>query len=525
LHELRVNVFRGSEQHQARILVFEIRKPICVFAVSTAGFICAGWSRERLMPTRRSFLRTFLAATTAILADLSGIAGNETPIISKSPSDASVDGVKFLTPEAPEYATARKVYNAGILTQPKVIACCTSEAGVQQALERAKEENWPVAVKAGGHSFEGFCLNEDGLVVNVSALRQMQLDAKTGVLIAGAGCRLEEVNRFLLARGRFLPAGSCGTVGLAGLTLGGGYGMFARKWGLTCDHLRRVKMVDGTGTIRDSNEEPDLVWASRGGGNGHFGIVTELTLSTRAAPALFSAWKFRAYRLDPKRATALLETWFEASAHLPNDAFSAWIMNGSQVTVLVTTIGSREQKGLVAFRRRLAGLTKKVTSAVPSSLKKSLAWYYGDPGPVHFKNASAGYYKGMADIRAALPGIFEEVLTFPGLVFQINTLGGAISTDVEGAYPHRAFPYLGESQAYWESPSHAAILQEAVGRMRAHIAEAGITRHYANYPDLAFKDWPTAYYGEENYARLQQLKRRYDPENRIRHPQSVQLPG
>jgi FAD/FMN-containing dehydrogenase len=69
-----------------------------------------------------------------------------------------------------------------------------------------------------------------------------------------------------------------------------------------------------------------------------------------------------------------------------------------------------------------------------------------------------------------------------------------------------------------------AVLQEAIGRMRLHIAQAGVTRHYANYPDLAFKDWPTAYYGAENYARLQQLKRRYDPENRIRYPQSVQLP-
>ena len=167
-------------------------------------------------------------------------------------------------------------------------------------------------------------------------------------------------------------------------------------------------MVDGAGTIRDSNEELDLLWASRGGGNGHFGIVTELTLNTRAAPALFSAWKFRAYRLDPTRATALLETWFEASANLPNEAFSAWIMNGSQVTVLVTTIGSREQKGLLAFRRRLAGLTKKATSAVPTSLKKSLAWYYGDQGPVYFKNASAGYYKGMPRISERRCPVFSK---------------------------------------------------------------------------------------------------------------------
>lgn len=476
------------------------------------------------MHTRRSFLRTSLAATTAVLGDLSSIVAKQRRTISKSSSAPFVDGVKFLTPEAPDYAAVRTVYNAGILTRPKVIACCASETGVQRALERANRENWPVAVKAGGHSFEGFCLNDDGLVVSVSPMREMQLDPKTGILTAGAGCRLEEVNQFLLARGRFLPAGSCRTVGLAGLTLGGGYGMFARKWGLTCDHLRRVKMVDGAGIIRDSNDEPDLLWSARGGGNGHFGIVTELTFHTRAAPLQFSSWKFRAYKLDLKRATATLETWFEATSDLPNDSFSAWIMNGSQVTVVVITIGSREQKGLLAFRRRMGELSKKTTSGGPTSLKRALSWYYGEQGPVYFKNASAGYYKGMADIAPALPGIFEEVLSVPGLIFQINTLGGAISSDVEGAYPHRAFSYLGESQAYWESPRHAAVLQEAARRMRDHIAQAGITCHYANYPDLAFKDWPTAYYGAENYARLQQLKQRYDPENRIRHPQSVRLP-
>lgn len=477
------------------------------------------------MQTRRSFLRTSLAAATAILADVSGIFAKGASGISKAPSDSFIDGVKFLTPDAPDYAIARAVYNAGILSRPKIIAPCISETGVQHAIERAKAENLPVAVKAGGHSFEGFCLNDDGLVVSVSLMREMRLDPKTGVFTAGAGCRLEEVNQFLLAKGRFLPAGSCRTVGLAGLTLGGGYGMLARKWGLTCDHLRRVKMVDGAGIIRDSDEEPDLLWAARGGGNGHFGIVTEMTFNTRPAPSQFSSWKFRTYKLDPKRATALLETWFEASADLPNESFSAWIMNGSQVTVLVTTMGSREQRGLVNFRRRMGELSKKTTSGGPTSLKKALSWYYGEPGPVYFKNASAGYYKGIADIAPALPGIFEEVLSVPGLIFQINTLGGAIANDVDGAYPHRAYPYLGESQAYWESPSHAAALQEAAGRMRDHIAQAGIARHYANYPDLAFKDWPTAYYGAENYARLQHLKQRYDPGNRIRYPQSVQLPG
>jgi FAD/FMN-containing dehydrogenase len=362
-------------------------------------------------------------------------------------------------------------------------------------------------------------------VINVSSLRDLALDAKTGFLTAGAGCRLAEVNRFLLARGRFLPAGSCETVGLAGLTLGGGYGLFARKWGLTCDHLRGVRMVDGSGRIRDSHDEPELLWACRGGGNGHFGVVTQLTLQTRPAPHAFIAWKFRIYKLDEKRATDLLAAWFQATAALPHDAFSAWVMNGTQVTILLTTIGPPEDHALAAVRKTLGALSHKTTTGGPVPLGTALPWYYGDRGPVFFKNASAGYYQGMDDVRAALPGIFAEVLHVPGLIFQVNTLGGAIMNGEDGAYPHRAFPYLGEQQAYWDVPAQAAARIAAIQRVGGHLARAGIDRHYANYPDLNFHDWPTAYYGAENYARLQNVKREYDPENRVRHPQSVRLPG
>src|SRR5262245_26192846 len=128
------------------------------------------------MHTRRSFLRTSLGATTAILADVSSLVAKERPAVSKPLPEDYVGGVKFITPNAPDYAAAREVYNAGILTQPKIIASCISEAGVQRAVERAKAENWPIAVKAGGHSFEGFCLNDDGLVVSVSLMREIQLD-------------------------------------------------------------------------------------------------------------------------------------------------------------------------------------------------------------------------------------------------------------------------------------------------------------------------------------------------------------
>ena len=465
------------------------------------------------MPTRRSFLRSSLVATSAMFAEALGAAIPEAD-----------RGVTFLKPEDAGYAEARTIYNAEIKTQPQRIARCLHENGVEAAVRTAIAENWPMAVKAGGHSFEGLSLNDHGLVVEVSSMKEMRLDARTGGLTAAAGCRIGEINRFLTARGRFLPAGSCETVGLAGLTLGGGYGMFSRKWGLTCDHLQAVRMVDGTGSIRDSRDEPELLWACRGGGNGHFGVVTQLTLQTRPVPKSFSSWKFRAYRLDVEKARVLLAAWFEATMKLPPEAFSAWVMNGRQVTVLLTTIGSAEDRGIVAFRRLVASATDSTTTARVVSLAEALPRYYGEPGPQFFKNASGGFYDGIGDLAATLPAIFAEVLEEPGMIFQINTLGGAIANGPVGAYPHRAMGYLGEVQSFWVNPAHGPARIAVAGRIREQIARAGVHRHYANYPDLAFTDWPTAYYGEKNYRRLQLCKLRYDPQNRFRHAQSVRLP-
>ncbi len=466
--------------------------------------------------SRRSFLRAFVAAAGAFLAK--GAWGAKPSAVTAAGAGRKASGLAYLTPADAGFKTARQTYNAAINIQPKLMALCADESGVEQAVRRAMKEDLPIAVKAGGHSFEGFSLNTDGLVINVSGIRDLEFDEESGLLTAGAGCRIVDVNDFLLPRGRFLPSGSCQTVGLAGLTLGGGYGIFSRKYGLTCDHLRSVRMIDGTGRIRDSADEPELLWVCKGGGNGHFGVVTQMVFLTRAVPREFRSWKFRIYKLDEKRATELLDAWFGATADLPGEAFSAWVMNGTQVTILLTTTGNPD--ALAGVRKKLGVFSNKTTTGGPVALARALTWYYGGTAPEFQKNASAGYYSGMDDVRAALSGVFKEVLNVPGLIFQVNTLGGAIA-DGDGAYPHRAFPYLGEQQSFWETASQAPPRIAAIRRVGRHIAQAGLTRHYANYPDAEFQDWAESYYGAENYARLQTLKREYDPENRVRHPQSV----
>jgi hypothetical protein len=145
---------------------------------------------------------------------------------------------------------------------------------------------------------------------------------------------------------------------------------------------------------------------------------------------------------------------------------------------------------------------------------------------MYFKNVSAGYYTGFGEIKALLPEICKQIAAAKmTTILQINTLGGAINTaalDSTAAYPHRAFGYLGELQTYYDKATQTKAAEQIVRDIQGMLTKGGITAHYRNYPDVELPNWETAYYGK-SYPRLQALKRQLDPDNRIRHPQSVKL--
>ncbi|WP_052573374.1 FAD-binding oxidoreductase [Haloferula sp. BvORR071] len=432
--------------------------------------------------------------------------------------------LRYLQPADAGYEAARRPFNSTIQLKPALIACCRTEADVVAAVKHAKEAGMPVAVKSGGHGFIGDSLNDGGLVVELSGMANRLLEAGSFRFTAGPGLKLRDCYSWLLKKGRLLPAGSCGGVGLAGLTLGGGYGLFAREFGLTCDHLLQVRMVDGNGEIHDSRDEPELLWACRGGGNGNFGVVTSFTFETRPAPPTLSTRKFTAKGLDAGGLAKHLERWFEIASALPEPCFSAVILNWNQATVLLTSTKSAEGSSFVAATKALhqAGFASKGSLTKP--LADSLKRYEGEPGPLPFDNVSAGFYRGWDELKPAVAGICATVRGTPGLIFQVNTLGGAIARESESAYPHRAFGFLGELQAYWEKGTMPAKLAAGHATVRQALADAGIRNHYRNYPDSRLSNWGDAYFGN-GYARLQALKARLDPDDRIRHAQSVRLPG
>ena len=429
--------------------------------------------------------------------------------------------VQFLTRNDEKFDALRKGFNKRFDNLPKIVALCFTTKGVQAAVQKAKEEKLKISVKSGGHSFEAFSSSSDSLLINLSQMNQINwLDDEKVVL--QPACLLQEIYADFLPKKRIIPAGSCGTVGIAGLALGGGYGFFSRKYGLTCDNLTRIQLVDGNGEIQNSDENPELLWACRGGGNGNFGVVTELEFKTHPAPDSFSSYRLKYRNLNVDRFMELIRTWFSYTSNLRNEAFSAFVLNGKTLTVLITNYqkNSREFESSFAELRNLADEYKP---SYNQNLALALKRYYGRKEPLYFKNASAGLYKGIQDIEEILPQVFEKVISKSGMIYQINTLGGEINNlefEKNSAYPHRSFPYLSELQSYWDNASQGKSFLEKFEEIQQLFHNAGISAQYRNYPDINFPNWETAYFGK-NYGKLQQIKSQLDPEDLFHFEQSV----
>lgn len=429
--------------------------------------------------------------------------------------------VLFLTRNDENYNQLRLGFNKRFDRFPKIIALCLTEIGVQAAIQKAQIDNLKISVKSGGHSFESFSCGEDSMLINLSKMNKIEWIDLENVILQPA-CLLQEIYADFLPKKRIIPAGSCGTVAVAGLTLGGGYGFFSRKYGLTCDNLTRIKMVNGKGELLDSNENPDLLWACRGGGNGNFGVVTEMQFKTHQAPNSFSSYRLKYKNLDVDRFMNLIRTWFNYTSNLRLEAFSAFVLNGKTLTILITNYQNHTSEFESSFDT-LQSLANEYSPTYNQPLANALKRYYGRKEPLYFKNASSGLYHGIQDIEAILPEVFQKVTSKSGMIYQINTLGGAIQKsefEKNSSYPHREYPYLSELQSYWEKPSQEAGFLEKFEEIQQVFHRHGILAQYRNYPDIHFPNWESAYYGS-NYERLQKLKSKWDPNDLFSFEQSI----
>ncbi len=431
----------------------------------------------------------------------------------------SSDNVSYLKKNDAEYEILRKGFNKRINHSPQIIALCYNTAGVQEAVKHARQNKLPIAIKSGGHCMEGFSGNDGGMVINLSKLNSLTwVDENT--IKVGPALMLKDLYGHVLHKGKILPGGSCQSVALGGLTLGGGYGLLSRQFGLTCDSLLDVTMVDGKGTVVKSGSE--LLWACRGGGNGNFGVITEMKYKVHKAPAIMQSFRLRYKNIPVGEIKPLLKKWFEVAATLPNECFSACIVNSKSIYILVTTTNKNEatiQKQL----NNLKAVTKTFEHSKPKPIADALKVYYAENQPIFFKNASAGLYKTFSDIDGCIDKVINIVRTSPGMLYQINTLGGAVqnaNNEAASSFPYRTYNFFSELQAYYDTPTQGAKLIVKFEEIQQVFDKHGIKAQYRNYPDANFKNPLELYYGE-NLERLKAIKYFYDAENNIRHPQSI----
>ncbi|MBO0840272.1 MAG: FAD-binding oxidoreductase [Sciscionella sp.] len=427
---------------------------------------------------------------------------------------------KLILPGDPGYPRASQSYNPNFDgRKPAAIAQVANPADVQRCVEAAAESGTPIAARSGGHSYAGYSTPNGALVVDLANLHGVALD-RAGNATIGAGTKLAEVYDGVAGAGRALPGGSCPTVGIAGLTLGGGVGVLTRAYGLTCDRLVSAQLVTADGRLRtvSANAEPDLFWALRGGGGGNLGIVTSLAFRTEAAPPQLAAFTVR---FGGGTAADVFGAWQQ---WLPNSPAALWtkctLVSGSSPSARLTGcyIGSTS-----ALTPLLNDLIKR-TSATPTGktisgldYASAMRYFAGSSARESFA-ASSSMLRRPADA-----GKIASIATGEtGSEIMFDALGGAVAAlkPTDTAFAHRSS--LATTQIYRGStPSTAPAATKTVDAMRDALTGVLGVGGYVNYIDPTMPNWGSAYYGD-NLSKLHGVARRYDPHGVFTFAQSIE---
>lgn len=453
-------------------------------------------------------------------------------------------GGEVLAPGAPGYDVARKPALARFHDRrPRAVVLATTTDDVSETIRFARRSGLRASPRGGGHCFAGRSSAGD-IIIDLSPMSAVSVS--NGLATVGAGARLGDLYDALANYGRTIPAGSGPTVGIAGLTLGGGLGLLGRKYGLTCDHLRTARVVLADGRVVDcaeadcdDDDHADLFWALRGAGGGQLGVVTSMVFSTVPAPTstcFHLAW-------SPVHAAAVVDAWQTWAPTAPDevDAYLRLTVSGDDPSPVVNLLGVLH--GTEADTASLLDEFVGRVGAMPiSEFRRRMSYRQvqrhlaglgsidGDgehPRQDHMFSKSEFFRRYLP--RDAITAVLDTFVRGcgPGQSRELDfTPWGGAYNRVPGdatAFAHRDELFMVEHILVVDADAPGAARaagHDRLTRSWTSLNPWGSGRVYPNFPDPDLEDWAEAYHGA-NYNRLVRVKRKYDPDNWFQFPQSL----
>lgn len=452
-------------------------------------------------------------------------------------SDEQLDELRMgfrgplVTPADTGYDETRVVHNMHIDRRPGLVIRCAGTADVVDAVNLARERGLLTAVRGGGHSVAGHSVCDDGLMIDLSALRGVWVDAGNHVVRVQGGATWGDVDRETQLFGLVAPGGIVSTTGVGGLTLGGGLGWLHRKWGLACDNLRAAEIVTADGRLRRASptEHEDLFWALRGGG-GNYGVVTAFEFDAHdLGPIVFAAIAF--YPVE--NADGVFRAWREWSAGVPDEVTTRAVfwtgpenphmppeVHNRQVLIVGAVYAGSPEDGAVAVEpaRRFGTPLADLSGELPFRGVQAAF----DP---FFPKGEVGNYWKSLYLDDLNDDVTDMIVKYgvgrqsPMTLLHVPLMGGAVSRPgpADTAVGDRSAPYMLSVDGNWLDPADA---DGEIAWVREVIRE---TERFSNgMPYLNFsgdepdnRDLVQAAFGD-NLSRLRDIKTTYDPQNLFR---------
>ncbi|HEY9279730.1 MAG TPA: FAD-binding oxidoreductase [Eoetvoesiella sp.] len=450
-----------------------------------------------------------------------------------------IDGLKssfqgeILLPHDEGYDSARKIWNAMIDKRPAIIARCSTSSDVVRGVTFARDNDLLLAIRGGGHNIAGNAICDDGIVIDLSQMKATSMEPAQRKVIVEGGATLADMDAATQGKGLATPLGINSTTGVAGLTLGGGFGWLSRKYGMTVDNLESAEVVTADANVvrASATENADLFWALQGGG-GNFGVVTRFEFRLHpVGPELLSGLMV----FPVSEAKSILQQYREFIAKAP-DELSVWTIlrkapplpflsrevHGQEIVVLALCYAGDPKQGekLIEPLRKFGSLLGEHVGVQPYS-----AWQKAfDP---LLAPGARNYWKShnFSTLKDGLfDAVIESIAKLPSSQCEIffGAIGGATERPAPDstAYAHRDARFVMNVHGRWDDPSddtRCISWARDFFKASAPFASGGV---YVNFLTADEGDRVRSAYGP-NYDRLAQIKRQYDPDNIFRVNQNI----